>query len=61
LPDGFKGKLTTSKYAKFARCSHDVAWLDILSLVDRSLLVRNRAGGRSTSYDLSTIPRNTGS
>ena len=61
LLDGFEGKLTTSKYAKLAKCSEDTALRDILSLVDHGILVRNPGGGRSTSYDLSTIPRNTGS
>src|SRR6266851_724908 len=61
LLDGFEGKLTTSKYAKLAKCSQDTALRDILSLVDHGILVRNPGGGRSTSYDLSTIPRNTGS
>jgi Fic family protein len=60
LLDGFEGKLTTSKYAKLAKCSQDTTLRDILSLVDRGILVRNPAGGRSTSYGLSTIPGNTG-
>src|SRR5208283_5018502 len=58
LLDGFEGKLTTSKYAKLAKCSQDTALRDILALVDRGILVRNPAGGRSTSYKLSMIPRN---
>jgi Fic family protein len=58
LLDRFEGKLTTSKYAKLAKCSQDTALRDILSLVDRGILIRNPAGGRSTSYDLSRIPRN---
>ncbi len=52
LLDGFEGKLTTSKYAKLAKCSQDTALRDILFLVERGALVRNDAGGRSTSYDL---------
>jgi len=52
LLDGFEGKLTTSKYAKLARCSQDTALRDILSLVERGVLVRNPEGGRSTSYAL---------
>jgi Fic family protein len=57
--DGFEGNLTTSRYAKLAKCSPDTALRDILSLVDRGILVRSPAGGRSTSYDLSMTPRNT--
>lgn len=50
--DGFEGKLTTSKYAKLAKCSQDSALRDILALVERGILVRNPEGGRSTSYTL---------
>jgi Fic family protein len=56
LLDGFEGKLTTSKYAKLARCSQDTALRDILPLVERGVLVRNPAGGRSTSYALAENP-----
>ena len=52
LLEGFKGKLTTSKYAKLAKCSQDTALRDILSLVEQGVLVRNPSGGRSTSYAL---------
>ena len=52
LLDGFEGKLTTSKYAKLAKCSPDTALRDILQLVAAGVLTRNEAGGRSTSYDL---------
>jgi Fic family protein len=52
LVDGFEGKLTTSKYAKLAKCSQDTALRDILPLVERGILVRNPEGGRSTSYAL---------
>jgi Fic family protein len=52
LLDGFEGNLTTSKYAKLAKCSHDTALRDVLPLVDLGLLRRNPSGGRSTSYAL---------
>lgn len=52
LLDGFTGTLTTSKYAKLAKCSPDTALRDIQALVDRGVLVRSAAGGRSTSYTL---------
>jgi len=52
LLDGFEGKLTTSKYAKLAKCSQDSALRDILLLVELGILARNREGGRSTSYSL---------
>jgi Fic family protein len=52
LLDGFEGKLTTSKWAKLAKCSHDTALRDIMPLVEFGVLVRNPAGGRSTNYSL---------
>lgn len=52
LLDGFEGKLTTSKYAKLVKCSEDTALRDIRALMEQGVLVRNEAGGRSTSYSL---------
>lgn len=49
---GFKGNLTTSKYAKLAKCSQDTALRDVRELVERGVLVQNLGGGRSTSYCL---------
>lgn len=60
LLDGFEGKLTTSKWAKLAKCSQDTALRDILPLVERGILVRNPEGGRSTSYALATAPPPSG-
>jgi len=56
LLDGFEGKLASSKYAKLAKCSEDTALRDIKTLVDHGVLVKNEAGGRSTSYSLSVMP-----
>jgi Fic family protein len=55
LLDGFEGKLTTSKYAKLTKCSQDTALRDIISLVERGMLLPSQAGGRSTSYALAGI------
>jgi Fic family protein len=52
LLDGFEGKLTTSKWAKLAKCSQDTAHRDILDLLERGALKKDPAGGRSTSYSL---------
>lgn len=49
--DGFEGNLTSSKWAKLAKCSQDTAYRDILDLVERSIFKKNPGGGRSTSYD----------
>ena len=54
LLDGFESKLTTSKYAKLAKCSQDTALRDIVPLVERGILVRGPEGGRSTSYTLAS-------
>ena len=59
LLDGFDGKLTTSKYAKLAKCSQDTALRDIQLLVEHGILARNAEGGRSTSYSLARLPSNT--
>ncbi len=48
----FKGHLSTSKYAKLAKCSNDTALRDIRKLLERGILVKNPGGGRSTSYRL---------
>jgi Fic family protein len=52
LLDGFKGKLTTSKWAKLTKCSQDTALRDINDLIDHHILSKDEAGGRSTSYGL---------
>ncbi len=52
LLDGFEGKLTTSKWAKIAKCSQDTAYRDILNLIGRGALQKDSGGGRSTSYSL---------
>ena len=52
LFDGFEGKLTSSKWAKLAKCSQDTALRDIDDLVKRGVLVKEPGGGRSTSYAL---------
>ena len=52
LLDDFEGKLSTSKYAKLAKCSGDTALRDIRILLDRGVLVQDAGGGRNTSYRL---------
>jgi len=48
----FEGFLTTSKYAKLAKCSQDTALRDIRELLERGIIVQNPGRGRSTSYRL---------
>ena len=52
LLNGFTGKLTSSKWALLAKCSQDTALRDIGDLVERGVLAKEPAGGRSTSYAL---------
>ncbi|MVW78093.1 Fic family protein [Bordetella sp. 02P26C-1] len=52
LLDGFEGKLTTSKWAALAKCSQDTALRDITELLQRGVLQKTDAGGRSTSYQI---------
>jgi Fic family protein len=55
LLNGLEGKLTSSKWAKLAKCSHDTALRDIEDLIRKKVLVKDAAGGRSTSYSLAKI------
>ena len=52
LLEGFTGHLTTSKWAKMAKCSQDTALRDIQDLIDKGILVKSDSGGRSTKYEL---------
>lgn len=52
LVDGFDGKLSSSKWAKITKSSADTALRDISDLIDKGLLIKEDAGGRSTSYIL---------
>ena len=56
MMDGFDGKLTSSKWAKIAKCSKDSAVRDINDLINKGILQREAAGGRSTSYELIGMP-----
>jgi Fic family protein len=55
LLDGFEGKLNNSKWAALAKCSSDTALRDINDLVERGILLKTAAGGRSTSYVLKPL------
>jgi Fic family protein len=52
LLDGFEGKLTSSKWAKIAKCSQDTAIRDIQDLINKGILRKEAEGGRSTNYEL---------
>ncbi len=56
LLDGFEGKLTSSKWAVLGKSSQDTASRDIDDLVKRGILIKDAAGGRSTSYSLAEAP-----
>ncbi|MHC1760012.1 MAG: DUF4172 domain-containing protein [Negativicutes bacterium] len=50
--DGFEGKLTSTNWAKLTQCSQDTATRDIKDLVSCGILLKDAAGGRSTSYSV---------
>jgi Fic family protein len=52
LFDGFEGKLNTSKWAKITKTSTDTALRDIQDLVNKDILKKEEAGGRSTNYEM---------
>lgn len=52
LLDRLDGKLTSSKWAKMIKSSQDTALRDIQDLIEKNVLVKEAAGGRSTSYVL---------
>ncbi len=52
LFDGFVGKLNSSKWAKINKCSPDTALRDINDLIQKKILVKEAALGRSTTYQL---------
>lgn len=53
--DGFFGKLTTSKWAKIAKCSSDTALNDINDLIAKGILKKTDERGRSTNYIMAEI------
>ncbi|MEX2598681.1 MAG: Fic family protein [Dehalococcoidia bacterium] len=55
LLDGFEGKLTSSKWASLTKTSPDTALRDISDLLERGILLKDEAGGRSTSYSLAAL------
>jgi Fic family protein len=52
LIDGFEGFLTSSKYAKMTKCSHDTALRDIKELLAHGIVLQNEGQGRSVNYRL---------
>lgn len=50
--DEFEGKLTSMKWAKITKCSKDTAIRDINDLINKDILQKEAAGGRSTNYEL---------
>jgi Fic family protein len=48
----FFGNLTSMKWARMTKCSPDTALRDIQDLMDKKILKKEKAGGRSTTYVL---------
>jgi Fic family protein len=55
LLDNFFRKLTSSKWAKIAKCSTDTALRDIQDLIDKGVLINENSGGRSACYVLVSL------
>ena len=52
LLDGFLGKLTTAKWAKIKKISHDSALRDIQSLIEKGVLKQDAGKTKGASYSL---------
>lgn len=52
MMDEFEGNLTNKKWVTINKCSPDTALRDIQELIERGVLLRAGAGGRSTNYVL---------
>ena len=52
LQDGFKGKLTTAKWAKLGKCSHSTALRDINDLISKGMLIADGGNSRNAGYIL---------
>lgn len=48
----FYGKLTTKKWSVMTKCSIDTALRDINDLIEKGMLKKSEASGRSTSYEV---------
>ncbi len=46
----FESKLTAMKWAKMTKCSNDTALRDIQDLIQKQVLKKDGAGGRTTNY-----------
>lgn len=55
--DGFEGKMTSRKWGLIGKCSPDTALRDIHELLALGVLRKTEAGGRSSAYELSDLPR----
>ncbi len=55
LLEGFEGKMTTANWAALTKTSQDTALRDIQELLEFGVMVRDGAGGRSTSYSLAKV------
>lgn len=52
LFDGFKGKLTTEKWSKIAKCSHSTALRDINDLITKGILIEDGGKTKNAGYKL---------
>ncbi|MEP7265941.1 MAG: DUF4172 domain-containing protein, partial [Bacteroidota bacterium] len=55
LLDNFEGKLTSTKYAKIAKCSADTALRDIQNLISQKVLIKEAGSTKNAIYILVEI------
>ncbi len=51
-PDGFTGGLTNKKYVAMTKTSPETAKRDLKDMLNKGIILSNKAGGRSSSYRL---------
>ena len=54
LVEGFKGNITSSKWTRMTKCTKMIATRDINDLIEKGVFIKNKSGGRSTSYLLNS-------
>lgn len=52
FPDGLTGGLTNKKYVAMTKTSPETAKRDLKDMVEKGIILKNEAGGRSSSYRL---------
>ena len=54
LVECFEGNITSSKWKIMTKCTKMIATRDIDDLIEKSIFIKNKSGGKSTSYLLNS-------